>query len=485
MTSASLQTDEKSSQPARLAGRDEMNLAEFPIALLTDRAPKGQKTLYFEDSHGKLTVTSSDAYGLPTAADTDVLVGLIYLTKIKNNFSDVTVNFSRYELIKLLGWRDEGDSYKRLDLSFNRWGGVWLIYDKCWWNNRLKCYTDAKMHIIESIEIVDADARRKTQMSGQSGLPFSSFTWNRTFIESCQADNLRQLDLDTYFSLKSAISKRLYRFLGKRFYRQQDCSFDLNEIAFDRVGMSRNYADAYKIKEKLQPAIEELESIGFLRPLSPEERYTRVDRGHWTIRLSRQSPSAIAIPGRPDSNETSAAVEDDPIVNRLIERGVTASIARKLAADHQADQIERQMEVLDWKIEKKAKHVQENPAGYLVKSITDDYAIPKGFRSKEQRQKEQEAKAAKERDAAEERRRKDETAAAERAEQKAIADYREGLSAEQLREHEFAALAATDDETRATFEGMDRTFRKYMLSNLLNQHIRQLLGIASKTTEPE
>src|SRR4051812_25223808 len=138
--------------PASLFGRDEMNLAEFPVALLADRVPKGQKTLYFEDKNGRLTVTGSDAYGLPTAADTDVIVALIYLSKIRNEFTDVKVNFSRYELIKLLGWQDEGGSYKRLDLSFNRWSGVLLVYDKCWWNNKLKCYTDAKLHIIDSVE---------------------------------------------------------------------------------------------------------------------------------------------------------------------------------------------------------------------------------------------------------------------------------------------------------------------------------------------
>ncbi len=30
-------------------GKDEMNFAEFPIALLTDRVPKGQKSIKFED----------------------------------------------------------------------------------------------------------------------------------------------------------------------------------------------------------------------------------------------------------------------------------------------------------------------------------------------------------------------------------------------------------------------------------------------------
>src|SRR3954466_8199685 len=118
MASARSQPQEGSTPPALLIGRDELNLAEFPIALLADRVPKGQKTLYFEDKHGRLTVTGSDAYGLPTAIDTDVIVALIYLPKQRNDFRDVKVNFSRYELINLLNWHDEGGSYKRLDQSF-------------------------------------------------------------------------------------------------------------------------------------------------------------------------------------------------------------------------------------------------------------------------------------------------------------------------------------------------------------------------------
>src|SRR3954451_25216901 len=86
---------------ARRNGRDEMNLAEFPITLLADRAPKDQKTLVFRDGEQTLTVTGSDAYGLPTAADADVIVALIQLTKQANNFTDPTVSFPRSGLIRL------------------------------------------------------------------------------------------------------------------------------------------------------------------------------------------------------------------------------------------------------------------------------------------------------------------------------------------------------------------------------------------------
>ena len=50
-----------------LFGRDEMNLAEFPIAALTDYVPRGQNTIRFSDGVGSLLITGSDAYGLPTA----------------------------------------------------------------------------------------------------------------------------------------------------------------------------------------------------------------------------------------------------------------------------------------------------------------------------------------------------------------------------------------------------------------------------------
>ena len=62
--------------PSKLPdGKDEMNLAEFPLCCIADRAQPDQKTLVFEDqvwdaSRGemvprKLTITGSDEFGLP------------------------------------------------------------------------------------------------------------------------------------------------------------------------------------------------------------------------------------------------------------------------------------------------------------------------------------------------------------------------------------------------------------------------------------
>src|SRR6478752_7290612 len=77
--------------------KDELNLAEFPIAALTDRVPDGQTTLVFEDRLDqrdgapivrRLTIMAPSKHGLPAAVDDEVIVGLIQLTKRRNNFTD-------------------------------------------------------------------------------------------------------------------------------------------------------------------------------------------------------------------------------------------------------------------------------------------------------------------------------------------------------------------------------------------------------------
>jgi hypothetical protein len=145
--------------------RDEMNLAEFPITLLTDRAPDGQNTLEFKDtitdqSTGEpvtriFTLSSPDRYGLPTPKDAEVILALIHLTKVRNDFTERTVNFSRYELMNLLGWPNYGETYKRLEESLTRWTAVFLDYKKAWWDNDRQSWVNEKFHIIDQVTLYE------------------------------------------------------------------------------------------------------------------------------------------------------------------------------------------------------------------------------------------------------------------------------------------------------------------------------------------
>jgi hypothetical protein len=449
----------------RRIGRDEMNLAEFPVTLLTDHSSKTVKTLTFEDGHGKLTITASDDHGLPAAPDADVLIALIHLTKQWNNFTDATVQFSRYELLKLLGWDNHSRSYRRLDESLHRWVGVTLRYDKCWYDNSIKCRVDASFHLIDRAVIYDQEVRR-TLRARQQTLPLSSITWGRDFFASCQADNIKRLDLDTYFALRSSVSKRLYRFLDKRFYVRPDWTFDLRELAFEHIGLSRNYAAAAKIREKLKPVLEELEGIGFLVPMTPADRYIRQSRGEWRIRLIHQATPIVAPPGP----------EPTGLEDELVIRGVTASTARELVREFPAERVREQIERADFLRARRPGKVKDLGA-YLVKAIGDDFAPPAGYESRADRAGREAAD--RERRRRERDRREQELKAREREreEEASVMDYWQGLTPEERVRVEAEALADADPATRAGLIDGPPIMKKILMRAVREAYIRRRLGL--------
>ena len=164
--------------------------------------------------------------------------------------------FNRYQLLRILGWRDEGKSYTRLDKSLKRWTGVTLYYENAWRDNRDKRWVNASFHLLD--EVVLRSGRVAVAMS-DADEPSSYFTWNEIVFESFQAGYLKQLDLDFYRPLKLAVAKRIYRFLDKRFHFTNELRFDLAFFACEHVGLSRRY-DVAQLKRRLSPAIRELEA---------------------------------------------------------------------------------------------------------------------------------------------------------------------------------------------------------------------------------
>jgi len=447
----------------RRIGRDEMNLAEFPLGMLADRADPTVKTIVFNGEHGRLTITGSDAHGLPTAPDADVIVALLHLTKAQNNFTSPDVTFTRYDLLKLLGWPDRGQYYKRLEESLNRWIGVTLYYEKAWWDNSIKCRVDAKLHILESVVIFDQEVCR-TLRARRQALPFSTFSWNKIFFASCQADNLKRLDLTTYFGLRSAVSKQLYRFLDKRFYLRGEWTFDLHELAFEHVGLSRNYSAA-KVKEKIRPALEELTAIGFLEPMTPAKRYVNTGRGRWRIRLVRRR--AIEAAASPPQAGLPAVVAE------LVARGITPATAADLAEAHAAGKIAEKLDAFDWLVGRKDKALKRNPAGWLYRAIVDDFAPPPGYIGKAERERLGQVER-------ERLRREDEVRqgrARAREDADAVRTFWVRLSPEDRQRIEAEAIAAAEAETRASCTAGPPALRRLAIAAARDAHIRTLLGL--------
>jgi hypothetical protein len=366
----------------KLLGKDEMNLAEFPITLLADR--KGVNMISREvrtrdESTGmevvrKVTVTGSDQDGLPTTQDNLVLLGLLYLTKRANNLRERRVWFTRGELLKILGWPDSGASYSRVELSLKRWAQVFVYYENAWWEKPKRAYSTKGFGIIDDFELNEGSPR-------QLSLLRSNFAWNEVFFSSLEAGFVRTLDLKILLRLRYPTSQQMYRYLGKHFYYSPTLTLDLQTFACEHVGLDRGYKDNGKFKEKLQPALDELESIGFLEPMPRDQRYKKIKAGQWTITLQRRADLTLEVE---ETESTPALIGPEPTRHEqeLIARGVTSATAAELVLSYPAERIQTKVEVFDWLTSKNDKRLSKNPAGYLVESVRKDYAPPRGFVSK-------------------------------------------------------------------------------------------------------
>lgn len=316
--------------PAAKSFRDELNFAEFPIASVSDRISSSQKTLTFADSifdqsrnarvSRKLTISGSDNYGLPTALDDEVILALIQLTS-SEGFAAKKVHFTLYQLIQLLGWRDDGRSYKRLIESLKRWVGVTLEYDRAWWAKEERSWESENFHILEEVTIVDRHRRerRKAAFPDDANAVKSYFVWNEKVFGSFLAGNLKQLNFEFFKSLESSIAKRMFRFLDKRFYLRKQWEFDLRIFCCEHIGLARTNSNS-ELKRLLATPIRELEARGFLEPLAPESRYAEVRRGEWSVRFvlhpkwEASGPNAVVV-------ENGSPVRETHVVVSLPSRG--------------------------------------------------------------------------------------------------------------------------------------------------------------------
>lgn len=465
-------------------GRDEMNLAEFPLATLADRVPQGCKTLVFEDQTWdksqrqhiarRLTISASDKFGLPTALDDEVILGLVQLSKA-NGFANRQVPFSRYQLVHLLGWREEGKSYIRLEDSLKRWLGVTLYYENAWWDNGCKKWVDAHFHLLDNLTLYHRSKRGECSAKSDDGKPLSSFTWNEVIYRSFQAGHLKSIDLEFYRNLKLAVAKRIYRFLDKHFYFGGQRRYNLARFAWEHIGLSRNY-DTAQLKRRLAPAIKELENAGYLKPLPVGERFVCVRRGEWDILFVR---AAKAIYNKVELHRPVG------LEARLIERGVTASSAVRLVREFSTELIEAKLQVFDQLASRRDARISKNPAGYLVQSIRKDYMPPTGLPKmlngsvvempnmktsvKETMQKKNVRENKK-----------------FYVEQERIQNHLAGLSAEGLAELEIAALKSSPSLLvksfrRAVDSGSENLAREYRRC-LLENHLRTIFRLQETST---
>ena len=232
-----------------------------------------------------LTISGSDRYGLPTAKDDDVLLACVQLSSL-GTFHSREVHFSRYELLKLLRWKDETKNYRRLSTSLRRWKGLTIYSDKAFYDHGRKSWVNRDFGVFDNLYIYEREEGEgrcsPAEVRGWCGTEVIFESFKAALSEESWTGTL-------YCRLEDPVAKRLYRFLDKRFYHRDNLVLDLQDLAFHKVRVSEKYNTA-QVKRALMCGIRELELA-----LGPSGRWrlrsgfgrSRTGNGRWSLEESR------------------------------------------------------------------------------------------------------------------------------------------------------------------------------------------------------
>jgi hypothetical protein len=386
MVSRKRETGEKPKHRIRF-GREEINLLEWGIFSAGTKVDRRTKSVTFEEPDWdprskkqlsrRLTVAFSTEHGRPTASDDEVMLALMTISW-QRGFEAPKVDFTRYQVCQILSWPDTGENYRRIDRAFSRIRGVHLDFEKSFYDKATGSWVDRKFSLIDDAELYDRERYEKLRQLTDEGRPKSWFRWSEPLFQSMKAGCVKKVDLELLRGLDDSFAKRLFRWLDKNFYRKGRVQIPLDELAYDKLGMTGRYT-ASRIKQLLRPAFRELEERGIIMPGGDAERFrpSLGSRGEVHVVLDRAKwPRSCSGAG------TSPRSTDEEL---LTTHGVGEKAAKELSriAAGQKTGVKTRIEVVDWLEKKSDKRISRSKTGYLVSSIRENYELPEGFTPEE------------------------------------------------------------------------------------------------------
>jgi plasmid replication initiation protein len=328
-------------------GKDEMNLAEFPIARLgrNDTRMSIEYRGQIIDKLGNVIeqrwiVSGNSTFGLPTEFADRVLVALMYITSkenLKHHQPDRRVPFTTYRILRLLGLTLNQRNYAAVEKALQQLVGVTIYSEDAFWDHRVQRRITSKkgFHILEEfwLKTFEGDDDTRTEAERQEGIT-GYVVWGERIWDSFQAGYIKNLDVEFYYALENTLARRLYRFLDKRMHYQQSYQIDIFDLA-GRMGM-KPYAFASQVARKLKPAFDELIERGFLAraEIVRAGDFTRV-RFQRTPRFAQLSDAdeADGVENSEDATEIVATLTVDAVATSKSASATTAEMSLQTATD--------------------------------------------------------------------------------------------------------------------------------------------------------
>jgi hypothetical protein len=335
----------------------EQNLEEFPLFELKARK-RGAKARVFEkviEGEGGVSlnqvwkVMPSGEYGMPGPVDQDVYLAVLQLLQQRGGMpEDGELSFSLYELRKILGWLDDsGGAYKEIRDALLRIATTSMQSRNAFYS------AQERRRIVDTFNIWSVHFAEH-EVKGQTVRERHVLKFHPIFIRNYMAQYLKGIDSDFYWSLRSPVSKRLYRLVDLQRAGGLSWETDLFGVR-DQIPLDYNYPS--QIKRALQKAHGELLQRDFLSSVEYEGK-TDV-----TYMVSRE------FARRQKARELSGDPKEIFAIERLIRERIDGDTARELVVTHGPDRCLFYAEAVNHQ-----KGVLSR-AGWIVSAIKGGWAI--------------------------------------------------------------------------------------------------------------
>src|SRR5919199_324685 len=270
-------------------------------------------------------ISVPEPYELPGTFDQDTWVAVQTLVNMRGGMpADGKLSFSLYELLEIMGKPDNGQSYKELRESLHRLSATYIYSENAFYSKDIEKFETRGFNLWD-VQFSHTVNKKLGRASEKHELEFHSVV-RRSF----QAEYLKALDKDFYYSLSSRFAKRLYRLIDRKRHDNLSWSVPLERLK-QLLPFPVSYQYPSKIKTVLRTAHGELRERGFLietsyeKAKNPTVRY-RIN-GEFVrrrVRAPLSDTSSDSLPLVPSEEEA---------YQRLREHRVWPNVARQLIAE--------------------------------------------------------------------------------------------------------------------------------------------------------
>jgi hypothetical protein len=306
----------------------EMNLAEFPLAILSKQRPKGLKVIEYHDTKVKViqyedTIRGKDGelvprrwmvipslrYGFGSPQLVSLLFELFQIWK-EQGFASPQIRFgSITHLVKRQGLTDtDTRAFQRIRKDLRALTEVTIDAENAFWDNELGAYVDATFHLFDEVQFYYKEATNR-----QRALPFAYIKASEKLFGSVQANTLTTLKLaSASFHNFTPTEQRLALYLAKMLHRKTMLRRDVQKLA-EQLPI---YAKTYKhTKYLLTRACDGLLAKRFPHLTAYTYEVRRIGQGHNIVFYHKQSEQQR---GRQNSQPDKDSIKIDDMIEEIL-----------------------------------------------------------------------------------------------------------------------------------------------------------------------